>query len=397
MELVDIRHLKCRELFCSCGFDSHPRHMSISGTISRGVYNNIFKPYFFSKDPEFVHDEITKIAKLLGSSHLARSVIKHFYSFEDPTLEQEYWGIKFINPIGLPAGFDKNAESYKVMGPLGFGYCDVGTVTFEPYAGNPKPRLVRLPKSEAILVNYGLKNDGAKVVVDRLKQHKTDIPLVVSIGKTNSPKTVDRDLGILDYYNCLKFFVEADLGDIYEINISCPNTFGGEPFTNKDDLELLLEKLYSLPITKPVFIKMPIELDTQNMEELLSICLNFKVEAVILGNLRKQKRGDGVIDNFDPNLSGGLSGKPTEKISNERISEAYKYCGDKLKIIGVGGIFSAADAYKKICLGASLVGLISGLIYEGPQLVSEINRGLVYYLKRDGFKNISQAIGSAYK
>lgn len=371
--------------------------MSISGTISRGVYGKIFKPYFFNRDPELVHDQITKIANFVGSNQLARSAVRHFFSFEDPALLQEYWGIKFINPIGLSAGFDKNAESYKVMGPLGFGYCDVGTVTLEPYAGNPKPRLVRLPKSKAILVNYGLKNDGAEEIATRLKNDKSDLPLVISIGKTNSPKTVDRDLGILDYYNCLKIFVEADLGDAFEINISCPNTFGGEPFTNKTDLELLLEKLYSLPITKPVFIKMPIELDTQNMEELLSVCLDFEVEAVILGNLRKKKTGEAILDNFDPNLGGGLSGKPTERIANERISEAYKYCGDKLKIIGVGGIFSAEDAYQKICLGASLVGLISGLIYEGPQLVSEVNRGLVYHLKKDGFKNISQAIGSAYK
>lgn len=371
--------------------------MPIVSTISRQAYRHVLKPYFFNKDPEYIHEKMVAFGKNLGSYKITRSLVKSALAYEHHMLEQNLWGIDFKNPVGLAAGFDKNAELNAIMGSVGFGFATVGSVTCGSYEGNPAPRLVRLPKSKGILVNYGLKNQGADFIAEYISHRHKDIPQVISIGKTNSKDTVDRDRGIEDYYECLKTFVDQDVGDIYEINISCPNTFGGEPFTNKKDLTALFNKLFTLNIEKPVFIKMPISLPFDELKELISVCVDYGIKAIVLGNLRKEKSGQGIEDALSEDARGGISGKPTERISNDLIAAAYQYAGDNIRIIGVGGVFSAKDAYQKIKLGATMIELITGLIYEGPQLVREINRGLVKLLQADGFENIEEAVGSYFK
>jgi len=362
-------------------------------------YQNIIKAIFFKFDPEFIHDGITFFGKLLGSNPLTKFIIKKALYYSNPKLEQNILGINFKNPVGLSAGFDKNANLLSILPEVGFGFEEIGSITLNSYEGNPKPRLYRLPKSKGIVVYYGLMNFGVKKIIERIKRHlkhmNKEMKLGISIAKTNCKETAKEENGIEDYYQCMKYVEENNVGDYYTINISCPNTFGGEPFTTEDRLERLLKKLSTLKKTKPVFIKMPINLSIEDFDKLLKVIIKYKMDGVIIGNLTKVRDSELIKDPIPENLKGGISGKPTFELSNKLIAYTYKNYKDKLIIMGVGGIFSAEDAYLKIKLGASLVQLITGLIFEGPQLIGEINRGLVKLLEKDGFKNISEAIGKA--
>lgn len=359
------------------------------------LYKNVCRPLLFLFDPELVHDTFILLGEFLGRYRVSRRIVKNLFYFEDKSLSQEIWGMKFKNPIGLAAGFDKDGRVNGIMESVGFGFSEVGTVTFKSYQGNPKPRLKRLPKSKGLLVYYGLKNIGADKISLNISKSASLIPKVVSIGRTNSAKTLSLDEGIKDYLNCLKVFEDGNFKGLYEINISCPNVFGrSDDFMVPDNLSLLLKKIFDLKTTNRVFIKMPINLPWEKFKILLDVIMLFPVSAVVIGNLNKNKDSAVLKDKLYSEARGGISGELTKKLSNELISKTRTYCGERLKIIGVGGIFSAEDAYEKIKRGASLVELITGMIYEGPQLVGEINKKLISFLKKDGFANISEAVGT---
>lgn len=363
-----------------------------------GTYRSIFKPLFFRFDPEVVHDHMTITGNFLGRFKLTRWLSKKVFSYTNAALKQTLKEKTFVNPIGLSAGFDKNAKLLNILPSVGFGFMEIGSITYEAYEGNEKPRLFRLPKSKGLVVYYGLMNDGVKKIAKKIKEAiKSDALVGISIAKTNSSKTATEDSGILDYYNCLKYVEDANIGDYYTLNISCPNTFGGEPFTTKQRLEKLLEKLSELKITKPIFVKMPINLDIKDFDQLLQVCINYKIDGVIIGNLTKVRDPKFIKDSIPDHVKGGISGKPTEELSNFLISYTYKSYGDRLIIVGVGGVFNAQDAYEKIKRGASLIQLITGMIFNGPQLIGEINRDLVKLLRNDGYNNISEAIGIYHK
>ncbi len=332
----------------------------------------------------------------LGKSAIGKFLTKTTFYYQNPALKQEVLGLEFTNPVGLSAGFDKDADLINILPEVGFSYSQVGTVTYNPYKGNKKPWTHRLKKSRAILVNYGLKNIGVKKVVEKIKGSTPNhnFLLSVSVGKTNSEDTVNDREGIKDYYNCLKYFVDHEVADFYTINISCPNTFGGEPFTEPEKLNNLLKNLSEIKHQKPVFLKMPINSSWDEFKSLCETAIKYGCSGVIIGNLNKNRNDPAVLDPIPKNLEGNVSGKPTKKLSNELISKTYQEFGDKLVIVGVGGIFSPEDAYEKIKRGASLLQIITGMIYEGPQLIGEINRGLVSLMKKDGYKNISQAVGT---
>lgn len=302
------------------------------------------------------------------------------FSHENPKLEQSICGIKFKNPVGLSAGFDKDANLLNTLPDVGFGFMSVGTVTYKPYEGNPRPRLYRLPKSKALVVYYGLKNIGVREIIKKLRKYelkkKENFPIFISIGKTNADYTASETTGIKDYFDCLNQVIKAGVGNVYEINISCPNTFGGEPFTTAAKLEKLLKKLYTLKIDKPVFLKMPIDKKWSDFKKLLEVAVKYKVNGVIIGNLQKDHKHKTIKDEIPEKIKGGISGIPCKDVSNDLISRTYKTYGKKLVIIGVGGIFSAEDAIEKLERGASLVQLITGMIYQGPQLIGEINEAI---------------------
>lgn len=349
----------------------------------------------FLMDPEFVHDRASSMGHLLGKFKITKALTRWLFSYQHPRLEQTVAGIQFKNPVGLSAGFDKDAVIMDILEDVGFGFTMIGTITNKPYEGNPKPRLYRLKKTEGIMVYYGLKNIGISAVMKRVNASRTKKFIKgISIGKTNCQETCTNEAGIADYVAGTKKVIASGGGDFYTINISCPNTFGGEPFNSPEKLDALLSEMSKLDIKKPLFLKMPIDLPWEEFRKLLEIAVQYNVTGVTIGNLSKNHNSTEIKDIIPENVQGGISGRPTWKASNDLISQTYKYYGDKLTIIGVGGIFSAEDAYEKIKRGASLVQLITGMIFVGPQLIGDINRGLVRLLERDGYSNIQEAIGA---
>jgi len=357
-------------------------------------YRNILRKIFFKIDPEVIHDRAILTGRILGSNFLSRKATSWFFGFSNSILEQNIAGINFKNPVGLAAGFDKNAQMIKIMPSVGFGFMEVGSFTGQACAGNPKPRLWRLVKSQGLLVNYGLNNLGVEVLSQRLANQNNIIPLGINIGKTNSPDTVGFEKGIADYLKGIKAFI--DIGDYLTINISCPNAYGGKSFSNSELLNQLLKEVDKLNIQKPVFLKMVPGLDWDRVDEIINLVNQYKLTGFICSNLIKDRNNPKIVPeeiNMVPEEVGSISGKPVEELANQQIGYIYKKTKGQKIIIGCGGIFSAEDAYKKIRLGANLVQLITGMIFEGPQLISQINLGLYQLLRRGGFKNISEAVG----
>jgi dihydroorotate dehydrogenase len=354
------------------------------------LYQKVLKPIFFRIDPEEIHNYMVLIGHFLGKFIITRKITKFFFVYRSPLLEQRILGIKFQNPVGLSAGFDKNALMINIMRDVGFGFTEVGSITGEPCLGNPKPRIWRLKKSKSLAVYYGLKNDGCEIISKRLNNKKFNIPVGVSIAKTNCKATVDTTVAISDYFKAYKSF--SHIGDYIIVNISCPNAFGGQPFTEKNKLEALLGRIMSIPKTKPIFLKMSPDLTMEEVDEIINSSIKFGIDGFICTNLTKNRNNSNIKDKDIPEV-GGLSGKVVDDLSDKLIKYIYKKTNGKFIIIGSGGIFSAEDAYRKIKAGASLVELITGMIYQGPQVISEINQGLVKLLKKDGYNNISEAIG----
>lgn len=360
------------------------------------MYQGVAKPFFFRQDPEEVHDRLCSVGEALGGNRvIGRPLLRALFAYEHPMLHSTVCGIHFPNPVGLSAGFDKNARLIPTIAAVGFGFEEVGSITGEPCLGNPKPRLWRLPESKGLIVYYGLKNDGCETIARRLRHQTFPIPVGTSIAKTNSADTVSLEAGIADYKKAFQEFV--DIGDYFTINISCPNAFGGEPFSDPERLHALLMVLDAVPTRKPIFLKLAADLATKEVDAVVAVADRHRVHGFILTNLTKNRSNPFIHKNELEHVGkGGISGKPLTGSSNTLISHLYQTVGKQYAIIGVGGIFSAEDAYEKIKRGASLVQLITGMIYEGPQLIGEINRGLVRLLQQDGFEHIQQAVGAAH-
>jgi len=361
------------------------------------IYQTLIKPVFFLIDPEVIHNFMVWLGNLLGQTPIIKFIGSKFI-FKNKSLKQKVAGITFSNPIGLAAGFDYNAQLTKTLYYLGFGFQTVGTVTNLPYEGNPPPRLGRLIKSKSLMVNKGFKNKGADFISQELTNLQSKIPTGVSIGITNSNKLKTVYEGVEDIINAFKTFEKKRINNsYYELNVSCPNLIHTKKinFYSSKNLSYLLTAVNQLRIKKPIFVKLPIEKNNREITNILNIIINNKkIKGVIIGNLQKNKNDLSLIPSEVKKFKNGyFSGKPCEKRSNELIKLTYKKYKDRLIIIGCGGIFSAKDAYKKIKLGASLVQLITGMIFQGPQLISQINLELIDLLKKDGFKNIKNAIG----
>lgn len=373
--------------------------------IIRTLYIYILKPIFFAFDPEDVHDQMTAFGKILGNFVPVRFLTQVFFDFQDARLSQNVLGINFKNPIGLAAGFDKNAELLDILPSVGFGFAEIGSVTGYMCKGNPKPRLWRLPKSSGLVVYYGLKNNGSEEISSRLKNRKFSIPVGASIAMTNSSLNLSTQVAVKDYAKSFEIFTE--IGDYITVNISCPNAEGGQPFIEPDKLDLLFDRLDTVETNKPIFIKLSPDISFAEVDAILEIIKKHRIHGVICTNLTKKRDNPLISDKNIPNV-GGISGKPVQGMADDLLSYIYKKevlnsqntenrQGKRLVLVGCGGVFNAEDAYKKIRSGATLVQLITGMIFEGPQAISEINRGLVGLLERDGFLNISEAIGADYK
>lgn len=354
------------------------------------AYRHVMKPIFFRFDPEVVHDHMTRVGQILGRWAVLRALTRFAFDAPiNPALVSHIAGIQFPNPIGLAAGFDKNAHLWNILPDVGFGFAELGSITGQPCAGNPRPRLWRLPDDEALVVYYGLKNDGADAIAARLAHMHARIPIGISAARTNSPHTTEVAAGIVDYCAVVDRF--RGIGDYLTINVSCPNTCGGEPFTDPQLLDQLLREV-DIRAEKPVFLKLAADLTPVQLDAIIEVADQHNVAGFVSSNLTKNRSQLSLRSAVVPD-HGGISGRAVQQLSDQQIQYLYRHTKGKYHIIGVGGIFSAEDAYRKIRLGASLLQLITGMVYRGPQLIGQLNRGLLRLLKRDGYASIPEAVG----
>ena len=353
-------------------------------------YRRLIRPLLFAFDAEGVHDAALLVGKSLGATRWGKGLTRFLLSYSNPALSQTIAGIQFPNPVGLAAGFDKDGRIIPILDAVGFGFAEIGSATGRPCAGNKKPRLWRLKKSQSLLVHYGLKNDGAETIADRIRKKSTTLPLGISIARTNDAQTATLEAGIADYTRAHR--ATADVGAFDVINISCPNMFCDYTFADPARLDALLASLATIPTRKPFFIKLSPDDDPATTNALVATGLKHGAAGFVCSNLSTNRNNPDIHDtNIPP--QGGISGKAVSQASDRLIARVYRATGGKAVIIGCGGIFSAQDAYRKIRLGASLVELITGMIYQGPQLIGQINRELAALLKKDGFSSVSQAVG----
>lgn len=324
-----------------------------------------------------------------------KSVVKFLFNYQNPVLEQTWQNIVFKNPVGLAAGYDKNGRLTQFADALGLGFLEVGSITAKPWAGNPKPRVFRLPIDGAIINRMGLGNDGAVVISQRLKDTKASILLGINIAKT--PLEQNEQEGINDYLQSYQRLYE--IGAYHVLNLSCPNTHDGKTFEEPSAMKNLLMTIAAYrknqTIFKPLLIKLSPDTPFEKIDSILQIANDAQVDGYVISNTSKNRAGLKTSSERLAEIgNGGLSGEPIDQRSNNLIRYVYKKAGQPF-IIGVGGIFNAQSAFAKIKAGASLIQVYTGLIYEGPGLVKEINQGLVKLVKKEGFKQLKDAIGVA--
>ena len=359
------------------------------------IYRFVIRPLIFLWEAEHAHNQLKKFGLLLSNNVLGRRLLKALFYFSHPSLKTTVDGVSYDNPIGLSAGFDKDGELTEAYPLMGFGFAELGSFTGDVCPGNPGVgrRLFRLVKSKSILVWYGLNNQGAEAIAKRLKDKSFKIPIGISAAKTNNSADFDLQASIDDYLKTVNEF--KDIGSYYTINISCPNTQDGEPFVDKQNLDALLKALDQVKQeSKPVYVKLAADLELAEIDLIIDACMKYKVDGVVLTNLTKPSQSDEYLKSELTFDKGALSGLPVQRISTNVVRHVYQKTRGELTIVGVGGVFNADDAYEKITSGANLIEMITGMIFEGPQVIGEINRGLVDLLKKDGFSSIEAAVGS---
>ena len=364
------------------------------------MYKNIIKPILFMFPPDIVHKVIALTGRVVQGLPPARWLVEKMWRCDDNKLSQSFLGVDFANPVGLSAGFDKNIQLVPLMESVGFGFETAGSVTFEERAGNVRPWFYRLPKTNSIVVHAGLANQGIVTMYSSIKRQQKiamRIPLSISVAVVGRTSNSTTEEAIEAAVKTIEYILQHKLSKMIEINISCPNAGDSQPFSRPEILEQLLSRLDKIDRTIPFLVKMPNLFDEKIFDQLLDIVAVHNIQGLTIANLVKDRDMIEVKDYLPNNIKGGLSGEPTRDNSTKLISRAYERYGDKLLIIGVGGIFSAKHAYEKIRAGASLVAMITGVIFEGPQVVGRINRGLVELLESDDFSTISEAIGADHK
>ena len=336
------------------------------------------RPILFTLDPERAHGMM-----IAGLRHMPR----RRPAGSDPRLAIRVAGIDFPNPIGLAAGFDKNAAVPDALLALGFGYVEVGSVTPRPQPGNPKPRLFRLTEDRAVINRMGFNNDGQPAALKRLAA-RTRSPGIVGVNIGANKDSEDR---VADYVAGVKMM--APVSDYLVVNVSSPNTPGLRALQDKPALDALLEAVMAARGTAgpPVFLKMAPDLQPADVDDIASVAIARRIDGLIVANTTIQRPP---LRSPHASESGGLSGQPLRSMALERLRDFRAATGGALPLIAAGGIASGADAYRRIRAGASLVQLYSALVYEGPGLVRRIARELAALLERDGFTHVAEAVGA---
>ena len=341
------------------------------------------RPLLFKVDPEKAHTLAIKSLKL----NLIPNVFDEHKN--DSIFQTKIFGKDLENPIGMAAGFDKNAEVYNALFKLGFGFVEVGTITPLKQYGNPKPRVFRLVEDEALINRLGFNNHGAEIVKDRIKRNKKLGLLGINIGpnKDSSDRLNDYLIGLKTFY---------DDADYITINISSPNTENLRTFHEGDKLQDLLKSIMeekkNLNSNIPIAVKVSPDISKDQVSQISEILLEHEIKAIIVSNTSEATRDK--LSNIQRHQKGGLSGKPIEEKSNILINEFYKLLKGKIKIIGVGGVDSGQSAYDKFIAGADFVQLYTGMVFNGPNIAGIIKKELKELLIRDGVKNYTEIIGN---
>ena len=339
------------------------------------MYKRIIRPLLFRIDPERIHGVINtglKVARCVGIG----KVMDWCYNPRCLQMETEFCGIKFPNKIGIAAGFDKNAEVYKMLGNMGFGHVEIGTVTPRPQPGNPKPRLFRLPADSALINRMGFNNKGVENAVKNLRRRNHKIVIGGNIGKNSS---TPNEKAVDDYVAC--FLALYDYVDYITVNVSCPNVTNLRELQGQESLERILsalaEQRRQKDVYKPILLKISPDLNFQQIDESLVIIERYGIDGIVAANTSTTRKGLKTSEERIKEIAnGGLSGQPLRDRSVEIISYISKKTGGKLPIIGVGGTMSPADAIAKLEAGATLVQVFTGFIYYGPKLAKDVNKAV---------------------
>ncbi|MFN3343223.1 MAG: quinone-dependent dihydroorotate dehydrogenase [Flavobacteriales bacterium] len=341
------------------------------------MYKLLLKPLLFLFDPEKVHHFIFRMIRFTQAIPGMKSLIRKSFVIKNRQLEREVFGITFPNPVGLAAGFDKDARLYDQLSSYGFGFIEIGTITPRAQEGNPKPRLFRLPADEALINRMGFNNGGIDMAVEQLKNRPTGLIIGGNIGKNKITPNEDAEK---DYAICFEALFNHV--DYFVVNVSSPNTPNLRELQEKEPLKKLLGGLMDLNLKKnkpkPILLKIAPDLTNEQLDDIIEIVAETKIAGVIATNTTISREGLKTPVQKTENIgAGGLSGKPVKN----RSTEVIRYLSEKSKksfpIIGVGGIHSAEDAIEKLNAGASLIQLYTGFIYEGPSLVRQINKTLL--------------------
>lgn len=341
------------------------------------MYKLLLRPLLFLIDPERVHHFVFSALKLFLKIPFLSFILKKRYVVSSPNLEVKILGLTFPNPVGLAAGFDKDAILFNELAYFGFGFIEIGTLTPITQSGNEKPRMFRLVEDEALINRMGFNNEGVEAAVERLKKRKTNIVIGGNIGKN---KITPNELAIEDYKKC--FEALFDYIDYFVVNVSSPNTPGLRNLQEKEPLTRLLGELNKINSLKkkrkPILLKIAPDLSNEQLDDIIEIVAITKIDGVVATNTtiarHNLKTSQTYIDSIG---NGGLSGKPLKSRATEVIQYLSKKSGKAFPIIGVGGIYSAEDALEKLSAGASLVQVYTGFIYEGPSLIEKINKKIL--------------------
>ncbi|NIJ44709.1 dihydroorotate dehydrogenase [Wenyingzhuangia heitensis] len=340
-------------------------------------YKTIIRPIFFQFDPEKVHyftfDMIKILSKIPGVSALTRSI----YKVDDVKLHKELFGITFENPVGLAAGFDKNAVLFNELADYGFGFIEIGTVTPKGQEGNPKKRLFRLKDDQGIINRMGFNNNGVEAAIENLKKNKGKVIVGGNIGKNTNIATEQYTQDYCDVFKALHPYV-----DYFVLNVSCPNVSSHAKLGDKDYLLELIAAVQKLNNAeneqRPILLKIAPDLNNQQLDEIVELVAETKIDGVIASNTSVNREGLKATDKRLTEIgNGGLSGLPIKDRSTATIKYLADTSNKSFPIIGVGGIHSAQDALDKIAAGADLVQVYTGFIYEGPGLVKKINKAIL--------------------
>lgn len=341
------------------------------------MYKQLLRPIFFSFDPEKIHHFTFSLVKFTSKIPGFKSIYKSLYVVEDPKLERKLFGLTFKNPVGLAAGFDKNAVLYNELANFGFGFIEIGTVTPKAQAGNPKKRLFRLKDDQGIINRMGFNNEGLHTAIEQLKKNKGKLIIGGNIGKNTDTLPEDYTKDYLECFNALHPYV-----DYFVLNVSCPNVGSHAKLNDKDYLEELIGAVQQANKTfdtqKPIVLKIAPDLNNAQLDEIIELVKATNLDGVIASNTSMDRSGLKASPELLERIgNGGLSGQPVKEKSTAVIKYLSEKSNKAFPIIGVGGIHSAKDALEKIDAGADLVQIYTGFIYEGPSLIKRINKALL--------------------